>query len=216
PQIGIDLIGRIRCRVDRHLREFAREGNVGKEVRIRYDILRLVHAIQVLCLQNLTFLKPVVENTESAANDGFRATAMAERPGESHSGSKIGVIVNGILRLVTESEVERHIGANAPLIFTVEPQVYPIDRRHGISGRERELARSAGLAGASPGRLTSYELGFRGLISSQRCEGEGPVEIPSGAVPLVYISHPAAKRNVVFPTGNGGEVVNFHVVLRVQ
>ena len=152
--MGIDLIGRVRCGACGHLRQLARGRNGGKEVGIGDDILRLVHAIQTLGFENLAFLKPVVENAESGADDGLRAAAMAECPGESHSWGEIGVIVNGILRLVAESEVERHVGAKAPLVLRVEPQVHPIDRGDGISGRERELARAAGLASALPGLLT--------------------------------------------------------------
>ena len=78
----------------------------GKEVRIRNDILCLVHAIQMPCFENLGFQEAVVEDSESAADNGLRVVAVAECPRESDSWSEIGVIVNDVLGFVTQPEIE--------------------------------------------------------------------------------------------------------------
>ena len=127
----------------------------------------LVHAIQALGLQHLTLFEPVVENAGTGAHDGFGGPAVAKPPSKSDTWSEIRVVVNGVLRLVAESHIERQVGTKAPLVLGVESHIYPIDTRHGISTSKRKLARATHLAVGATCRLTCLELHLCGLIDVQ-------------------------------------------------
>src|SRR6202049_3593670 len=183
----LNRIGRVQIRVNpadgRYGLIAIRRARGHGEVGHRVNALRLIETIEPVGVEHERVREAIVKNPEAQPQDGLRRGIFGpEAPSESKPRREIGMIMDIVLSLKTQPQAEGHIGPQAPVILSVQPEVELFDAndsRNGIAVNMREarpaanveLARHVGIQTELRKSEQAVEIGVRVVRHAIRWQG---------------------------------------------
>ena len=158
----------------------SRTGNGGEEIRCGNDVLLLVNSVVAFGVEDIVLAEAVVEHAEPGAQHGLDVFAFSQSPGKPEARSKIGMVVNLVLRFEAQAAAEGHVRADFPIVFHIGLDVVVVERGGGISGRQGELAGASAVGPNLRRGRSRLQTLFGNLVGRERWESERSVEVGVG------------------------------------